>query len=115
MNDIKYCKDCKNMNCPEGRVNCKYPDAVACALYRDTQPTIFETITASPEVLAESSVYFEEEHTLVLEGSEHGVTFPGGWTSPFIEYTYATKPEAIAATVVRLKEVNDVDKEGVEK
>ena len=69
--------------------------------------SVFNQITQSPEVLAESSVYFEEEHTLVLEGRDCGVTFPGGWTSPFIEYKYGTKPEAIAATVSKLKEVCD--------
>ena len=47
MSDAKYCKDCKNMNCPENRVNCKYPDAIACDLYRDTQQTVFEAITQS--------------------------------------------------------------------
>lgn len=69
------------------------------------KPTLFDRITASPEVLAESSVYFEEEHSLVLEGSDCGAIFDGGWTSPFIEYNYGTRPEAVAATLARLKEV----------
>lgn len=43
MSDAKYCKDCKNVNCPEGRVNCKYPDAIACDLYRDAPPTLFRS------------------------------------------------------------------------
>lgn len=71
----------------------------------EKKPTVFNRITASPEVIAESSVYFEKEHTLVSEGADCGVTFTGGWTSPFIEYKYGTKPEAIAATVAKLKEV----------
>lgn len=79
-----------------GHTGCDFEDA-----------TLFDRITRSVEVLAESSVYFEEKHTLAPEGSDCGVTFSGGWTSPFIEYKYGTKPEAIAATIERLKEVND--------
>ncbi len=66
--------------------------------------TVFDRLTASMEVLAENSVYVESEHTVMVDGSEFGATFPGGWTSPFIEYSYGTKEEAIAATVEKLKE-----------
>ena len=74
MSDTKYCKDCKNINCPENRVNCKCPDAIACNLYRDTPPTFFERIIQSPEVLAEKSVYAHE-----------CCRIPDGATSPFID------------------------------
>jgi hypothetical protein len=52
--------------------------------------TVFEIITASPEVLAESLVFWE-----------------GGWTSRFIKFTTTNREEAIAATVAKLKEVCD--------
>lgn len=104
MSDTKYCKDCKNMNCPENRVNCKYPDAVACAFYRDTPPTVFDRITGSPEVLAEAIVYEEYEHS-ILDTDGCGATFPGGYTSAILDFSYGTKAEAIAATVEKLKEV----------
>ena len=57
MSDTKYCKDCKNIECPEGRVNCKYPDAIGCAFYRDTPQILFDRITTTPEVLAPKLVY----------------------------------------------------------
>ena len=97
MSNAKYCKDCKNMSCPENRVNCKYPDAVACDLYRDTPPTLFDRLTASPEVLAEKFVY--------------AVHFGGlyFWHSTLIypAFPFETKEKAIAATVAKLKEVCD--------
>lgn len=98
MSDAKYCKDCKNINCPEGRVNCKYPDAIACDIYRDTPQTLFDRITQSEKMLAENVVYSYE---MAIGGS----TFRVYWTSPFVENLYPDKAEAIAATVARLKEV----------
>ena len=100
MSDTKYCKDCKNINCPEGRVNCEYPDAIACAFYRDTPPTVFETITASPEVLAEKLVY-------QFIGYDGNGLFHGYWKSTITDEDYATKEKAIAATVEKLKEVEN--------
>lgn len=56
--------------------------------------TVFNQITASPEVLAEKFVYCEETLT---DGDI--------WYSLFLgDVGYATKREAIAATVARLKE-----------
>ena len=106
MSDAKYCKDCKNINCPEGRVNCTYPDAIACALYRDTPQNLFDRITTSPEVLAEAIVYEECEHS-ILDTNGCGATFPGGYTSAILDFSYGTKSEAIAATVAKLKEVEN--------
>jgi hypothetical protein len=63
-----------------------------------TQVTLFSRITASPEVLAESVVYTYE---MAIGGSMFRVY----WTSPFVENFYPDKPEAIAATVAKLKEV----------
>jgi hypothetical protein len=67
-------------------------DKEACEhfLERD-KPTVFDRITASPEVLAESLVFWE-----------------GGWTSRFIKFTTTNREEAIAATVAKLREVCDV-------
>lgn len=50
--------------------------------------TVFQQITQSPEVLAEKLVFWE-----------------GGWTSRFIQFTSTNREEAIAATVMKLKEV----------
>lgn len=63
-------------------------------------PTLFDRITASPEVLAESVVYTYE---MAIGGSMFRVY----WTSPFIENFYLDKAEAIAATVAKLKEVEN--------
>lgn len=52
--------------------------------------TLFDRITASPEALAEESVY---------------QNYIGLWCSPFIQWGKDTKSEAIAATVARLKEM----------
>jgi hypothetical protein len=55
--------------------------------------SVFDHITASPEVLAEKSVY---------------QNYIGLWCSPFIQWGKDTKEEAIAETVARLKEVYNV-------
>jgi hypothetical protein len=57
--------------------------------------TVFETITSSPEVLAPKFVYCEKTLT---DGDI--------WYSLLLgEIGYSTEPEAIAATVEKLKEV----------
>lgn len=99
MNDAKYCKDCKNINCPETRVNCKYPDAIACELYRDTPPTLFDQITQSYETLAQKLVY--EESLIKPDG-----TYVCRYFSTIIDGgCWLDEEEAIAATVAELKEV----------
>lgn len=65
---------------------------------RFTQVTLFDRITASPEVLAEDVVY---PYEMAIGGS----TFKVYWTSPFVENFYPDKAEAIAATLARLKGV----------
>jgi hypothetical protein len=62
------------------------------------KPTLFDRITSSEEVLAESVVYTYE---MAIGGSMFRVY----WTSPFVENFYPDKPEAIAATVEKLNEV----------
>jgi hypothetical protein len=64
----------------------EYPD---CEFFEaKKKPSLFDRITASPEVLAESLVFWE-----------------GGWTSRFIKFTTTNQEEAISATVEKLKEV----------
>ena len=105
MNDTKYCKDCLNMNCPEGRVNRIYIDAIACHLYTDTPPTVFENITTSPEVLTEKLVYPKGEKIRCV-GTDHryeyhmtygSVLFPG--------ITFEDYGEAFIKTLEKLNEV----------
>lgn len=94
MSDAKYCKDCKNINCPEGRVNCKYPDAIACALYRDTPPTVFQRITQSIEMLAEFLVF----HNRIYKGRTK-------YYSSVVGGEFDSREAAKAATIEKLKEV----------
>jgi hypothetical protein len=49
--------------------------------------TVFDCITTSPKVLAESLVFWE-----------------GGWTSRFINFTTTNREEAVDATVEKLNE-----------
>lgn len=71
---------------------------------KDTQwyvykkPTVFEIITASPEVLAPMLVFYDYD----TGGYESTITNKGvnEWSG-----SYNSEPEAIAATLARLKEV----------
>ena len=75
-----------------------------CDKYK--KPTLFDRITQSPEVLAENIVYEEREYSVLTEDGI-GAIFPGGYTSAILDLSYGTKPEAIAATVAKLKEVGE--------
>jgi hypothetical protein len=66
-------------------------------------PTVFDTITVSPEVLAKSSVYCLSSD--LCRDDDGKVTVKRNWKSPFIDRCYGTEEEAIAATVARLNEV----------
>lgn len=106
---------CKNCGSLDIRIS-KYYNGEKCYVcnncYRigisDVFPeyTVFHRITESPEVLAEAIVYEEYEHSILSENG-CGAIFPGGWTSSIIEYSYSTKEEAVAATVAKLKEVEN--------
>jgi hypothetical protein len=65
-----------------------------CKYFKAIPQTVFDRITASEEVLAEKLV-FRKYYILRDER----------WTSNVINFEFETKPEAIAATVARLKEV----------
>lgn len=75
---------------------CGYADLAE----RFPEQTLFDRITASMDVLAESVVYTYE---MAIGGSMFRVY----WTSPFVENFYLDKSEAIAATVERFKEVRN--------
>jgi hypothetical protein len=62
--------------------------------------TVFDRITASPEVLAEKLVY------RTIEIAVNRVTY-SCWKSTITEEKYRTKDEAIAATVAKLREVEE--------
>ena len=62
------------------------------------EPTLFDRITQSREVLAEKLVY----KTLVVGNNR--VTY-SCWRSTITEESYRTKKEAIVATLEKLKEV----------
>ena len=71
-------------------------NAEACKDFREA--SVFDRITASPEVLAEKLVY-------QFIGYDGNGLFHGYWKSTITDEDYATKEEAIAATVEKLKEV----------
>jgi hypothetical protein len=74
-----------------------------------TQVTLFDRITASPEVLAPRLVFCAEYKTfkpMYLEG-KGGIIVGEVWKSTVIDgASFKTESEAIAATVAKLKEVD---------
>ena len=102
------CPKCGNPNThverrPDGFCYC--PDCQHRWKIGESQPkpTVFDTITASPELLAKE---FVEPYTRWGEDG-HLETL---WRSNFRELSgilFDTKEEAIAATVAKLKEVNN--------
>lgn len=85
--DFYKCMNCSAMGYAE-----KFPEK-----------TLFDRITASPEVLAEKLVYCEK-WTITSEHPEKGKEHEY-WSTPFVDDLYPTKEQAIAATVEKLKEV----------
>lgn len=82
------CEMCDGDRCTYFDNDSDRESTLACILFKPKNPTLFHSITQSPEVLAESLVFWE-----------------GGWTSRFIKFTTTNREEAIAATVEKLKEV----------
>ena len=62
--------------------------------------SVFDSITQSPEVLAEKLVYRYVYYSM-------GGTATYYWMSTLFDKTWDTKAEAIAATLAKLKEVAD--------
>ena len=75
---------------------CGYADLAE----RFPEQTLFDRITASPEVLADKLVY-------QFIGYDGNGLFHGYWKSTITDDEYTTKEKAIAATVEKLKEVGD--------
>jgi hypothetical protein len=86
------CEDCrKYYECDSA-----WNGDVACDSFKSNERTIFDRITASEEVLAEKLVY---RKYYILRGET--------WTSNVLTAEFETKTEAIAATVAKLKEVEN--------
>lgn len=79
---------------------CKKSDVRFCAVCKHWKKTVFEQITASPEVLAKE---FCEKMFSCFDNDFR-------WFSMLTGEFYNSKPEAIAATVAKLKEVCDAEK-----
>lgn len=99
MSNVIMCSECKK--CDGDR--CTYFDndsdresTIACILFEPKNPTIFHRITASPEVLAPLLIR--------VNVSERTGIF---YTSRIVCGTWNDEAEAIAATVERLKEVEN--------
>jgi hypothetical protein len=75
---------------------------LACESLLDdkSKPTIFDRITASPEVLAPHFVFLKAVIVTNINPQQQ-------WISTLTVEVYPTKQEAIAATVAKLKEVCD--------
>lgn len=98
----KKCGECANFDRSLSKCNKIQDDSISgndtvicCPFYELKPPTIFDRITASPEVLAEKLVF--------ITVTAWGETV---YMSTIIrDGMFKTREEAIAATVARLKEV----------
>ena len=113
--NTKTCKDCLNCSVDDGDVLCSgmlwhYPfggsdvvslDKEACEHFLERKkPTVFDQITASPEVLAEKLVYEIRSTDPVFGGTYYW------WCSTIIPgEKWKKREEVFSATVEKLKEV----------
>ena len=108
-NTSKYaCPMCKNPNYQDlGNDNFGCPE---CG-YAWSMPTLFDRITASPEVLAEKLVY-RSNCKMIHQNDKRTIEYwTFSWKSSVIKgQSFETREEAIAATVAKLKEVCDAEK-----
>ena len=102
---VKNCGECRyfnplnNLCVVLGGKTSKF--ATGCPANYIKPPTVFQEITASPEVLAEKLVYptaYVEPHYTHLITRWHSTVTEGEWE---------TKPEAITATRWKLNEVGE--------
>jgi hypothetical protein len=98
----KICGECANFDRSLSKCNKIQDDSIrendtviCCPFYELKPPTLFDRITASPEVLAEKLVYSIK----IISGCEIM------YSSNVLDVCYNTKEKAIRATVARLKEV----------
>ena len=109
----KKCPACGSKKIIMG--SCEFAYCIGCELFdmveKFPEQSVFDRITASPEVLAEKLVYQAAIKTskLVYDHRGRGVgvryDIEEVWKSTITEDTYTSKSEAHAATVAKLKEV----------
>ena len=99
MSNLNICTVCGGMNIRTEKrcFDCGSAWRICSSVGRG-QNSLFDRITASPEVLAEKLVY------RTIEIAVNRVTY-SCWKSTITEDAYRTEAEAIAATVAKLKEV----------
>ena len=99
MSDI-MCNECKRCDGDLCTYFDNYSDresTIACILFEPKKPTLFDRITASPEVLAPKFIY----EATTCDGDGHILS---GYRSTITAGFWLAKSEAIAATVAKLKE-----------
>lgn len=109
----KICGECINFDRSLSKCHKMQDDSIratdtvlCCPFYELKPPTLFDTITSSPEVLAEKLVYCNVK----VREYPVGVELTSGWYSTIIRNkVWSNEEEAIAATVEKLKEVNDAE------
>lgn len=99
---VKNCGECRYFNPLSnlcivlgGKVS---KSATGCPANYIKPPTLFQEITASPEVLAEKLVYKKIDSFYCTSGAVVR------WTSTISDWEYDTKSEAISATLAKLRE-----------
>ena len=112
-NTSKYaCPKCGNPNIqterrPDGFhhcIDCRHTWKIGAS---QPKPTLFDRITSSPEMLAEKLVYCN----VTVKEQPDRVELTKGWYSTIIRgKVWSNESEAIAATVAKLKEVCDAEK-----
>jgi hypothetical protein len=96
------CKKCDGDRCNYFDNDSDRESTIACILFEPKNPTVFDRITASPEVLAEKLVY--NKMYMIQDGIlQYWVSSYFSTIMPGKSWEYET--EAIAATVAKLKEV----------
>lgn len=100
MSNVIMCSECKK--CDGDR--CNYFDndsdresTIACIIFEPKNPTVFETITSSPEVLAKELVTTSYDEF-------KDCTIYWAWLGNGRREAYYSESEALAATVAKLKE-----------
>ena len=93
------CKKCDGDRCTYFDNDMDRESTIACILFEPKKPTLFDRITASPEVLAEKLVFGDSDGVYWHSTIVFCKMFPDCFED------FYTEAEAIAATVAKLKEV----------
>jgi recombinational DNA repair protein RecR len=100
---IKMCNECRRCDGDQCTYFDNYSDresTIACILFEPKNPTLFDRITASPEVLAPHFVFLKAVIVTNINPQQQ-------WLSTLKGDVYPTREEALAAT---LEELNKVSK-----